>query len=200
MPYSTTMRQQIWTAIVSVEIFSGLLCCSGAFAQGPPINNSFGACTTPPVWDENISGSERFVSALGGAAYCDRETGLVWEAAPGDTNGDQIVDSDDRVDWNKARYHCANTVVGGKKAWRLPSFVELATLIDPTNGLPSLPDNHPFSNIQMSFYWSATTAADLNLPSAVIASFQDGRVEFKGLKDRLNLAWCVRGPMNADVY
>jgi hypothetical protein len=41
-----------------------------------------GPCDLPPTWGGLIPGDERFVATFGGAAYCDRQMGLVWEAAP----------------------------------------------------------------------------------------------------------------------
>jgi len=43
--------------------------------------------------------------------------------------------------------------------WRLPNIVELQSLIDFTYSGPALTSGHPFSNVQASYYWSATTYA-----------------------------------------
>ena len=168
-------------------------------------NGAIDPCTVPPVWDEHIDNSQannRFVSALGGAAQCDKETGLTWETAPGNTDGDQDVDINDRQDYGFALGHCITKAVGGKKGWRLPSIPELATLVDTTQGPPTLPANHPFINIQGSqlddFYWSATTLSE-NPTQAGLLRFHPGLVS-SGEKTRLGFVWCVRGPMNADAY
>ncbi len=159
-----------------------------------------GPCDVPPVWDEDIDNSQannRFVPALINpntlfpTAYCDKETGLTWEARPGDTDNDQDVDFDDILLWDKARRYCANKEVGGKKGWRLPSFAGLATLVDKTQGEPTLPANHPFSNVQSESYWSATT--DANFPAvAWNVSFRSGGVAADSKSDRL-FVWCARG-------
>jgi hypothetical protein len=41
--------------------------------------------------------------------------------------------------------------------WRLPSIVELESLVDLGRHTPALPKGHPFNNVQ-EFYWSSTTS------------------------------------------
>jgi hypothetical protein len=93
------------------------------------------------------------------------------------------------------------TVGGGQKGWRLPSAVELASLIDPSVPpltVPMLPPGHPFLNIQRSLYWSATTFAE-DQSAAWHVGFDGGAVR-TGPKAQTWHFWCVRGPMNADKY
>ncbi len=151
------------------------------------------AVAKPPFWDDQVNSPGRFkvLSEFGGAAVFDKETGLVWEQSP---NG-----VDERT-WANARFHCANKNVGGRKGWRLPSFAELASLVDPNNpgGNPDLPPGHPFDNVQSSIYWSATTFAD-GAGDAWTVLFNDGNVSASG-KTFSQFVWCVRGGMNADAY
>ena len=89
-------------------------------------------------WDKKLPSVSRFtiLSAFGGAAVRDDETGLVWEKTL-ETN---------QVSWADARAACADKDVGGRKGWRLPSIFELASLMDlsMTTG-PTLPLDHPFT-------------------------------------------------------
>ena len=153
-------------------------------------------------WDKKIPlASDRFKvkSAFNNAAVLDKETGLVWEKAPGDTDGDLDVDADDKLMWAGARLYCVDKNVGGRKGWRLPSVVELASLVDPANSNPALPTGHPFINIQSAAYWSASTlASDPTL--AWVVFFNNGSVGFgnKTLTD--SFVWCVRGPMQESEY
>jgi len=41
--------------------------------------------------------------------------------------------------------------------WRLPNVKELQSLIDYSTYNPSLPDSHPFTNVQSAAYWSSTS-------------------------------------------
>ena len=147
----------------------------------------------PPFWDDQVNNTGRFkvLSEFGNAAVFDKETGLVWEQSP---NG-----VDERT-WANARAHCANKNVGGRKGWRLSSFAELASLVDPNNpgGNPDLPPGHPFDNVQSSDYWSATTSAG-DTSNAWGVGFSSGTVNAV-VKSLDFFVWCVRGGMNADAY
>jgi hypothetical protein len=103
-------------------------------------------------WDKIITGGTRFtvLAAFNNQAVRDNETGLVWEQAP--AGGSST--------WAVARVVCLNKTVGGRKGWRLPSVHELASLIDATQPIPTLPTGHPFDLNLSSSYWSATLSTD----------------------------------------
>jgi len=46
--------------------------------------------------------------------------------------------------------------------WRLPNRNELESLIDAGKSTPSIPDGHPFSNVQPNSYWSSSTYSGNN--------------------------------------
>jgi hypothetical protein len=125
----------------------------------------------PPAWSEILSAESRFKLVMGDAAVLDRETGLVWEKSPATS----------RTTWNLARDECTSRVVGNRKGWRLRSVHELASLWDPTQSEPALPPGHPFSNVQSSLSWSATTNAN-DTSSAWFVNFFDGGVSSSGGK------------------
>ncbi|SLM48096.1 conserved exported protein of unknown function [Nitrospira japonica] len=159
------------------------------------------ACTMPSFavplesWDDKIpNGSQRFkvLSEFNDEAVLDKETQLVWERAPYSLS----------FIWKDARGSCPFKIIGGRRGWRLPSFVELMSLVDPTaNASPLLPPGHPFSNIHAvpgDFYWSATTSADVTTDAWEVF-FGQGTTG-PGDKMQMHFVWCVRGPMNADQY
>ena len=84
-----------------------------------------------------------------------RPSGTTRPASSGNRTPDEMVRP-----WGQAISVCAERPVGGRFGWRLPSIHELMTLLDPTTGNPALPVGHPFSNVQPSLYWSATTSAE----------------------------------------
>ncbi len=144
-----------------------------------------------PPWNQQINTSSRFtvLSAFDRDAVLDRETGLVWERSPDTTTRD----------WFGAQWSCNIKTVGGRLGWRLPTLQELASLIDPTRN-PALPLNHPFQNVQSSFYWSATSNTDPTADGSLAWG-----VFFVGYEvntsDKANAAfyvWCVRGGQGVD--
>lgn len=143
-------------------------------------------------WDKKLPSASRFIilSAFGDAAVRDEETGLVWERTL------ETIE----LPWAGARAACANKDVGGRKGWRLPSISELASLIDPSSlkSESTLPMGHPFTNVLLDAYWSATTMAG-NPSSAWLVFFDTGKV-LNGFKSITFHVWCVRGGMNADQY
>ncbi len=153
---------------------------------------STGPYYAAPSWDRTLPAATRFLvlSNFEGAAVLDRNTGLVWEKSPDTT----------LTLWSNARYRCMNKVVGGQKGFRLPSFVELSSLVDPSVPFPgpALQPGHPFLNIQSTWYWAATTNFDF--PTMAFGLYlRDGSL---GIQQKIMEfgVWCVRGGMNADVY
>lgn len=144
-----------------------------------------------PSWDQTLPASTRFIilSNFNGEAVLDRETGLVWQKSPLELS----------LTWGKARDFCLKILVAGRSAWRLPSVFELSSLID-ASAAPALalPPGHPFTKIQEEAYWTAT--------SSPIRTTDAWALSFHSLgphgddKNNTNAVWCVRGPMNADVY
>lgn len=146
-------------------------------------------------WDQNLPANQRFVvlAAFNNEAVLDKNTGLVWEKSPQSTG----------APWASACFDCLNKVVGRQRGWRLPSIVELTSLLDPSVGpVPTggliLPAGHPFTNVHSAEYWSATTTAE-DPTRAWFVYFEDGHTgSFP--KDRTFWVWCVRGGMNTSVY
>ena len=118
-------------------------------------------------------------------AVLDQETQLVWERRP-DLTG---------TVWGNAPMRCALKSRGGRSGWRLPSFLELMTLVVPSprgrSTIPSLPAAHPFHDVQAGAYWTASSdPSDPKKASAV--DFHTGDVVFRQ-KNHTLPSWCVRG-------
>jgi len=147
------------------------------------------------AWDNQINNPGRFkvLDDFAGAAVLDKETQLVWEQSP-----ETAPHSTTPFFWFAAQISCNVRNVGGRKGWRLPTIQELASLIDPTIAPPgpTLPLGHPFSNVQSSSYWSATTLGE-HTSDAWGVFFRDG-VTFTGGKADSNHVWCVRGGQGVD--
>src|SRR5687768_667457 len=93
-----------------------------------------GAYYAPPAWSQTLQGSTRFIvlSNFNTEAVLDRETSLVWERSP----------STEEVTWERALFECAGRSIASRKAWRMPTFSELQSLVD-TSQTPVPSQNHP---------------------------------------------------------
>jgi hypothetical protein len=144
-------------------------------------------------WDTNNPSDTRFTTAFPGAVL-DKNTGLVWEQAP-DTN---------TYTWNGARIMCLNKNVGGTRGWRLPSIVELTSLIDPALPAPFVPTTVFTGVLQLvsgnPLYWSASADAAFVDTNAWLVVFSAGDMSIADKNATIFGAWCVRGGMNAGVY
>ena len=141
-------------------------------------------------WDQVLPVSQRFVvlPAFNNDAVLDKETGLVWEKSP-QTNGVSAANS---------RLACANKAVGGRKGWRVPALPELTSLVDPSVASPgpTLPQGHPFLNVQAANYWSSSAHLE-NTTLTWGVGFNNGMALglSKSFDQRI---WCVRAGANAD--
>jgi len=88
----------------------------------------------------------------------DAGTGLMWQKATADTDGDGDIDESDKLTWTKALSYCENLTLGGHSDWRLPDIKELESImIDDNRNYPVI---NPVFSWELSYYWSATTYAD----------------------------------------
>ena len=152
---------------------------------------TIGPCGLSKMGGQTFSGADRFVPVLYGVAYCDRETGVVWETSPAVTF----------FNWAGAISHCTTREVGGRKGWALPMREQLSSLLDINSilclgGGLCLPDGHPFQNVQSANYWSASTTGGTPTFAWLVNYFLGGvfviKLEGKGL------AWCVRDGQSFD--
>jgi hypothetical protein len=173
--------------------FSRLMSCGiiiSWFVIGNDASEAANSDELTQNWDKRLSSTTRFtiLADFDGQAVRDNETGLVWEKAP----------SGGPTGWAIARVVCLAKTTGGRKAWRLPSVHELASLIDATQPVPTLQPGHPFTVNLSSSYWTATLSADNPTaawhvqPSNGLVSNIDRTTSF--------LVWCVRSEANTDTY
>jgi hypothetical protein len=116
----------------------------------------------------------------------DRLTGLTW---PVNANLAEFP-----LAWQEALDFVAAMNVReeyGYTDWRLPNRRELRSLVSYQTQRPALPDNHPFVNVVLNWYWTSTTAA-IN-PGYAWYVHMDGARMFYGGKNQFSLVWPVRG-------
>ncbi|MBI5096161.1 MAG: DUF1566 domain-containing protein [Nitrospirae bacterium] len=203
--------QWLSAAIISLLMFSAPALAGSLNPSAPPAPTMKTLDQAPakdeviPPWSQTLPANDtgdpcnsaRFKCVMGGEAVLDKETGLVWEQSSG--TGTYIW-TWDSWNWsgNIAQFQCNDKTVGGRKGWRLPTPQELISLVDTSvSGIPKLPSGHPFSNVQPTYYWSATTvASNTNYAWVVNVSFG-----FMYIRDKTWPAyvWCVRGGQGVGV-
>jgi len=90
---------------------------------------------------------------------------------------------------------CLVKNVGGRHGWRLPTFEELASLVDPDEPEIALPEGHPFTIPVNVIFWTATTdTADSDLAMWLELGDPPG---MQGINAKAGPTthryWCVRG-------
>ncbi len=131
-----------------------------------------------------IGPPKRFV--VQGVLVLDNLTGLQWlkDANPGEypVTWQEAIDYTSRMN---------NEKVEGRTDWRLPNRKELRSLMAFETRKPALPENHPFVNVFLNWYWTSTTAA-IN-PEYAWSIHMEGARMFFGRKDQHYLFWPVCG-------
>jgi hypothetical protein len=116
----------------------------------------------------------------------DRVTGLTWERAvdPGMFTRDG------------ASERCACLMLGGHEDWRLPTRIELVSLVDFTRTDPSI-DVGAFPDTPFEWFWSSSLVEGDPAVAWYVAFF-DGNTH-KNSVDVEHRVRCVRGPAAADA-
>jgi Protein of unknown function (DUF1566) len=93
---------------------------------------------------------------IGVEVVTDQVTGLEWQRAV----------PPDSYDWWEARDYCAELTVDGQTDWRLPSRMELVSLLDFGSLDPTI-DLDAFPGTPSDFFWTASPVPFLNLAYGV---------------------------------
>lgn len=131
-----------------------------------------------------MSRGQRFI--LQGETVCDQTTGLVWSRSANPAGWPLF--------WDEAGGYVARLNQEahlGFSDWRMPNRRELLSLMDYGQANPSLPMGHPFTQVELAWYWSATPYA-ANPAYAWYVHTEGGRMFF-GDKGRSYCVWPVRG-------
>jgi hypothetical protein len=100
---------------------------------------------------------------------------------------------DNACNWHEAIQFVRDSMIGGRRGWRLPAVEELLSLIDSSQGgNPKLPTGNPFINVTDTLYWTMTTDENDN-SSAWIVNVNWGNVSNTGVKNHRYCVWPVRG-------
>lgn len=186
------VRACLVTSLLYIVIPVFTLFNTAGFADGVRLKDKY-----PPSWYQVVPAEKRFVLVMNDEAVLDKETGLVWQRTPGVY----------KTNWYSAIDVLVNKIIGGRKGWRLPTYEELASLVDPSQYNPALPPGHPFIDVQYAdadYYWSATSCTGTDRTGTETAAargveFKQGYVIYCNKNNSVpGLTWCVRGPGYSD--
>lgn len=90
----------------------------------------------------------------------DKKTGLMWQ---------RNVDVNTYT-WSDAKNYCASLVYGGYNDWRLPSRIELVSLVDFTRINPAL-DTNAFPPVPSSYFWTSSPYANASNFAWAVSSY-----------------------------
>lgn len=93
----------------------------------------------------------------------DTSTGLEWQA----------VAFEKKMTWKEADQACRELRLGGHSDWRLPTRVELLTLVDDTRHSPAI-DTDAFPNTPSDWFWTSTAYAPSPTDYAWFVLFDSG--------------------------
>ncbi|HNR87497.1 MAG TPA: DUF1566 domain-containing protein [Spirochaetota bacterium] len=135
-----------------------------------------------------------------GLTITDNRTGLIWvKCTQGLSGSDCTTGSASTYTWSAAMNACSSLSYSSRANWRLPSVVELMTLINFENEGPSL-DTVYFPNIPSSAgrsYWTSTSFSS-DSSYAWYVSFENGYTQLlnssENVKDKTYFVRCVTGP------
>jgi hypothetical protein len=99
----------------------------------------------------------------GDGTITDKVTGLIWQKVASTTYGDAAA----------AAQYCIGLRLAGATDWRLPTAIELASIVDYTSNNPAI-DTSVFPNVS-GYYWTATPSAAAPTTSWAI-DFDDGEI------------------------
>jgi hypothetical protein len=145
------------------------------------------AAASHATWPVPDPGATSGVTAqryqIGTDVVQDLVTGLTWQrsSAPPQT-------------WQAAGATCAALVLNGRDDWRLPSRIELVSLVDFTRHTPTI-NPEAFPNTPSQWFWTASTLADI--PGfAWYVYFETGFSNYIDQDFEYHVR-CVRGPATA---
>jgi len=143
------------------------------FTDGPePVAIETEPCdpgTIPPV---NCPTEGRFIDN-GDGTVTDTCTGLMWQKQTADITGDHEVHDDDFTSWWNAVAYCESLEFAGHDNWRLPTLIELLSIVDWTRFRPAI---NPIFLSTSEFYWSSTSVGTTN-DYALGVSFEFGQLD-----------------------
>lgn len=139
-----------------------------AWASWPMPNSPSAGSPNPQSYDTRVAG-----------VVIDRVTGLMWQRNMEASN----------ATFNEARKHCDRLMLAGYDDWRLPSRIELVSLVDLSRSQPSI-NPAVFPKTPSDWFWTSSVASD-SATAAWYVYFYFGYPKTDEMSNRFGVR-CVR--------
>src|SRR5258708_11955685 len=139
-------------------------------------------CVMPNPASSGLPNPATYDTSIAGTVF-DRLTGLMWQRSAGSTPSSQAA----------ATAACTASRLGGYADWRLPTVLELVSIVDYTAISPSI-DSAAFPGTTANLFWTFTALAG-RPHEAWYVNFIQGGTNVVDPTD-FNLSRCVRTAMN----
>jgi hypothetical protein len=148
-------------------------------ATGAPVCGGGRTGGTWAGWVLPEPSGRKFDINLGEVAV-DPGTGLMWQRRP----------ASEQLEWEAAKEYCDCLVLAGHEDWRLPTRIELVSLVDYRRQEPSI-DVEAFPETPSTWYWSSSVVAGESAVAWYL-SFMDGNTH-EAAREMTYGVRCVRG-------
>jgi hypothetical protein len=170
--------------IVAIALLSAA--CTG---EGPPRPTGSAPFPMPNPPSSGLPHPQSYLTTEEGGLVLDQVTGLAWQRnideGPGETGG---------FVWQDAVDHCDALVLEGYDDFRLPTRVELVSIVDPSVTNPAI-DHEAFPDAPAEAFVSSSLAPGV-AESAFSVSFLLGETSTSATTDELRVR-CVRNDRQA---
>jgi hypothetical protein len=125
-----------------------------AHTQPPPASTADATVNAWATWPmpnatPGLPNPQSFDTQKAGVVL-DRVTGLMWQSA---------VDADKFSTFSEAAQRCEALTLAGFDDWRIPSRIELVSILDVTRTQPAI-NAAAFSSVPSDWFWTSSVAAD----------------------------------------
>jgi hypothetical protein len=123
----------------------------------------------------------------------DYVTNLMWQRV----SKEEWNDRKNYITWYEAKEYCEELSLGGYEDWRLPSIVELRSIVDRSKDNPTLDpifyeknNNNSFNKLNSNYFWSNTPLAP-GISNVWGIDFKDGSEYWRRKEDQYAVK-CIR--------
>ncbi|HTQ08283.1 MAG TPA: DUF1566 domain-containing protein [Polyangiaceae bacterium] len=133
-----------------------------------PMPNTPSGLAWPGVSSEPLPTPQHYDATTAPGIVIDTVTGLMWQAALDPRS----------FTWTDARAYCPTLSLGGHHDWRLPTRIELVSIVDFARSGPAI-DPSVFPATPATYFWTNSQ----NPPYVFYVNFDEGLVDYSSTSD-----------------